>query len=144
MELEAALSEAEGALDQEEKKVLRCQLELTKVRQEIVRRMAEKDEEFLSSNKNITKGIENISFGTVDEIEDQYILRRLHCAQNLSAFQNLVSEPSKPKPVTVSLPPKLRGGARPKKEKLPKFALTDDIELQKLITLFQRTPSMRW
>merc|ERR1719327_1198157 len=33
--LEAALSEAEGALEQEENKVLRAQLELTQVRQEI-------------------------------------------------------------------------------------------------------------
>merc|ERR1712038_1996335 len=60
MTLEAALSEAEGALEQEENKVLRCQLELTQVRQEIERRMAEKDEEFLSTKKNMTKGIENM------------------------------------------------------------------------------------
>ena len=60
MELESALSEAEGALEQEENKVLRCQLELTQVRQEIERRMAEKDEEFLSTKKNMTKGIENM------------------------------------------------------------------------------------
>merc|ERR1712152_134387 len=46
MELEAALSEAEGALEQEENKVLRSQLELTQLKQEIDRRMSEKDEEF--------------------------------------------------------------------------------------------------
>merc|ERR1719447_1545482 len=46
MELEAALAEAEGALEQEENKVLRTQLELTQVKQEIDRRLAEKDEEF--------------------------------------------------------------------------------------------------
>merc|ERR1712203_897570 len=40
--------------------VLRCQLELTQVRQEIDRRMAEKDEEFLSTKKNMTKAIENM------------------------------------------------------------------------------------
>merc|ERR1712134_238547 len=51
MELEAALSEAEGALEQVENKVLRAQLELTQVRQEIERRMAEKDEEFDSTRK---------------------------------------------------------------------------------------------
>merc|ERR1712029_1114465 len=60
MELESALSEAEGALEQEENKVLRCQLELTQVRQEIDRRMAEKDEEFMCTKKNMTKGIENM------------------------------------------------------------------------------------
>merc|ERR1712012_998419 len=60
MELESALSEAEGALEQEENKVLRCQLKLTQVRQEIDRRMAEKDEEFMCTKKNVTKGIENM------------------------------------------------------------------------------------
>jgi chromosome segregation ATPase len=60
MELEAALSEAEGALEQEENKVLRVQLELTQVRQEIERRLAEKDEEFESTKKNMSKAIENM------------------------------------------------------------------------------------
>merc|ERR1719208_497634 len=60
MELQAALSEAEGALEQEENKVLRCQLELTQVRQDIERRIAEKDEEFMCTKKNMTKGIENM------------------------------------------------------------------------------------
>jgi myosin heavy subunit len=60
MELEAALSEAEGALEQEENKVLRAQLELTQVRQEIERRLAEKDEEFDSTKKNMSKAIENM------------------------------------------------------------------------------------
>merc|ERR1712110_720936 len=46
VELQAALEEAEGALEQEENKVLRAQLELTQVRQEIERRLAEKEEEF--------------------------------------------------------------------------------------------------
>merc|ERR1711920_26925 len=52
MELQAALEEAEGSLEQEENKVLRAALELTQVRQEIERRIAEKDEEFLSTKKN--------------------------------------------------------------------------------------------
>merc|ERR1711888_423514 len=46
-ELQAALEEAEGALEQEENKVLRSQLELSQVRQEIDRRIAEKEEEFI-------------------------------------------------------------------------------------------------
>ena len=45
-ELQAALEEAEGALEQEENKVLRAQLELGQVRQEIDKRVAEKEEEF--------------------------------------------------------------------------------------------------
>merc|ERR1711988_1937754 len=52
--------EAESALEQEENKVLRCQLELTQVRQEIDRRIAEKDEEFGVTKKNMNKGIENM------------------------------------------------------------------------------------
>merc|ERR1719427_2572839 len=60
MELEAALSEAEGALEQEENKVLRAQLELTQVKQEIERRLAEKDEEFASTKKNFGKAIEGM------------------------------------------------------------------------------------
>merc|ERR1712113_1330291 len=47
-------------LEQEENKVLRSQLELTQVRQEIERRIAEKDEEFLSTKKNFTKGIDGM------------------------------------------------------------------------------------
>merc|ERR1719362_351804 len=60
MELQAALEEAEGALEQEENKVLRAQVELTQVRQEIEHRIAEKDEQFLGIKKNMTKGIESM------------------------------------------------------------------------------------
>ena len=45
-ELQAALEEAEGALEAEENKVLRAQLELGQVKQEIDRRIGEKEEEF--------------------------------------------------------------------------------------------------
>merc|ERR1712088_165900 len=55
-----ALEEAEGALEQEENKVLRAQLELTQVRQEIERRIAEKEDEFLSTKKNFQKGVEGM------------------------------------------------------------------------------------
>merc|ERR1711992_109186 len=60
MELEAALSEAEGALEQEENKVLRASLELTQVRQEIERRIAQKDEEFAATKKNFAKAIDGM------------------------------------------------------------------------------------
>merc|ERR1712180_479542 len=60
MELEAALSEAEGALEQEENKVLRCQLELNAVRQEIERRLAEKEEEFLLVKKAQSKSLDSM------------------------------------------------------------------------------------
>jgi len=60
LELEAALSEAEGALEQEENKVLRAQLELTQVKQEIERRLAQKDEEFASTKKNFLKALDGM------------------------------------------------------------------------------------
>ena len=48
-ELQAALEEAEAALEQEENKVLRTQLELGQIRQEIDRKLQEKEEEFENS-----------------------------------------------------------------------------------------------
>merc|ERR1711973_1002319 len=60
LELQAALEEAEGALEQEENKVLRASLELTQVRQEIDRRVAEKTEEFNNTKKNFAKAIDGM------------------------------------------------------------------------------------
>ena len=58
LELEAALSEAEGALEQEENKVLRASLELTQVKQEIERRISQKEDEFNTTKKNFLKAME--------------------------------------------------------------------------------------
>merc|ERR1711892_461196 len=60
-ELQAALEEAEGTLEQEENKVLRAQLELGQVRQEIDRRVAEKEEEFNNSRKNHTHAMDSLA-----------------------------------------------------------------------------------
>merc|ERR1711937_652193 len=59
-ELQAALEEAEGALEQEENKVLRSQLELSQVRQEIDRRVAEKEEEFSNTRKNHARAMDSV------------------------------------------------------------------------------------
>merc|ERR1712058_175824 len=59
-ELQGALEEAEGALEQEENKVLRAQLELAQVRQEIDRRVAEKEEEFNNTRKNHQRAMESL------------------------------------------------------------------------------------
>merc|ERR1712002_129991 len=67
LELEAALSEAEGALEQEENKVLRASLELTQVKQEIERRIAQKEEEFATTKKNFGKALEGIQVALADE-----------------------------------------------------------------------------
>merc|ERR1719347_224926 len=60
MELQSALEEAEATLEQEENKVLRCQLELNAVRQEIERRLAEKEEEFLLIKKAQSKALDSM------------------------------------------------------------------------------------
>merc|ERR1711874_242649 len=59
-ELAAALEEAEAALEQEENKFLRSQLELSQVRQDIDRRVAEKDEEFDNTRKTHTRAVESM------------------------------------------------------------------------------------
>merc|ERR1719507_1809282 len=60
MELESALEEAEATLEQEENKVLRSSLELTQVRQEIERRLNQKDDEFNATKKNFAKAIDGM------------------------------------------------------------------------------------
>ena len=73
-----------------------------------------------------------ISFGTLDEIDDESILRKLH-GPELTSLVLKSSETSRPKPVAESRRPKLRGGAK----LMPMFAKTEDLELQKLITLMR-------
>merc|ERR1719244_2369010 len=59
-ELQSALEEAEGALEQEENKVLRASLELGQVRQEIDRRIAEKEEELENTRKNHARAMDSM------------------------------------------------------------------------------------
>merc|ERR1711963_1268821 len=59
-ELQGALEEAEGSLEAEENKVLRAQLELGQVRQEIDRKIAEKEEEFNNTRKNHARAMESM------------------------------------------------------------------------------------
>merc|ERR1719461_311519 len=58
--LEAEKMELQAALEQEENKVLRCQMELTQVKTEIERRIAEKDEEFAMVRKNQAKALDSM------------------------------------------------------------------------------------
>merc|ERR1719300_2282107 len=59
-ELQSALEEAEGALESEENKVLRAQLELSQLKQEIDRKIAEKEEEFENTRKNHARAMDSI------------------------------------------------------------------------------------
>merc|ERR1711976_946671 len=58
--LEAEKMELQSALEQEENKVLRCQMELNQVKTEIERRIAEKDEEFAMVRKNQTRALDSM------------------------------------------------------------------------------------
>jgi len=60
-ELQGALEEAESALEQEENKVLRAQLELSQTKQEIDRRVSEKEEEFENTRKNHARAIDSLN-----------------------------------------------------------------------------------
>merc|ERR1712131_374547 len=59
-ELQQGLEEAEAALKQEENKVLRAQLELGQVRQEIDRKIQEKEEEFDNTRKNHQRAMDSL------------------------------------------------------------------------------------
>merc|ERR1712088_395738 len=67
LELQAALEEAEGTLEQEENKVLRSQLELTQVKQEIERRIKEKSDELDALRKTYQKSIESMQASLENE-----------------------------------------------------------------------------
>merc|ERR1712045_909556 len=58
--LEQEKEELQGALEVEENRVLRSQLELANVRQEIDRRVAEKEEEFNNTRKNHARAMESL------------------------------------------------------------------------------------
>merc|ERR1712025_391510 len=59
-ELQGALEEAEATLEMEENRVLRAQLELANVKQEIDRRVAEKEDEFNNTRKNHARAMDSI------------------------------------------------------------------------------------
>merc|ERR1719291_1180755 len=71
LELQSALEEAEATLEQEENKVLRCQLELNAVRQEIDRRIAEKEEEFILVKKAQSKALDSMQVALETETKSK-------------------------------------------------------------------------
>merc|ERR1711881_636874 len=71
MGLQSALEEAEATLEQEENKVLRCQLELNAVRQEIERRLAEKEEEFILVKKAQSKALDSMQVALETETKSK-------------------------------------------------------------------------
>merc|ERR1712240_731543 len=67
LELQAALEEAESALEMEENKVLRSQLELSQVKQEIERRIKEKSDELDVLRKTFQRSIESMQTSLENE-----------------------------------------------------------------------------
>merc|ERR1712141_179360 len=59
-ELQAALEEAKSALESVENKVLRAQLELGQVKQDVDRKIAEKEEEFNNTRKNHSRAMDSM------------------------------------------------------------------------------------
>ncbi|NWW58607.1 MYH7 protein, partial [Ifrita kowaldi] len=59
-DIQAALEEAEGALEHEESKTLRIQLELNQIKAEMDRKLAEKDEEFENLRRNHQRAMESM------------------------------------------------------------------------------------
>merc|ERR1712114_13428 len=91
LELQSALEEAEATLEQEENKVLRCQLELSQVRAEIDRRLAEKDEEFLLVKKNQAKVLDSMQSALEAESKGK-AEAKVSADRKAAAMQNALEE----------------------------------------------------
>uniref|UniRef100_A0A670YR80 Myosin heavy chain 7B n=1 Tax=Pseudonaja textilis TaxID=8673 RepID=A0A670YR80_PSETE len=59
-DIQAALEEAEGALEHEESKTLRIQLELSQIKADVDRKLAEKDEEFENLRRNHQRAMDSM------------------------------------------------------------------------------------
>ncbi|XP_062930311.1 myosin-4-like [Mobula hypostoma] len=70
-DLQAALEEAEASLENSESKTLRIQLELTQVKSEIDRRIAEKDEEIEQIKRNYHRAVETMQAALDAEIRSK-------------------------------------------------------------------------
>ena len=67
-DLQAALEEAEGAIEAEESKVLRLQVELAQIKQDIDRRIREKEEENDNQRRNSQRAMESMQTTLDSEI----------------------------------------------------------------------------
>merc|ERR1719339_293698 len=84
--LELEKEELEGALEQEENKVLRAQLELAQTKQEIDRKIAEKEDEFDNCRKNHARAMESMQASL--EFEQNAKSESLRNKKNLEAEIN--------------------------------------------------------
>jgi chromosome segregation ATPase len=86
-EIQLALEEAESALEQEEAKVLRAQMELSSVRQEIDRRIHEKEEEFEVTRRNHARAIESMQASLEAETRAKAEALKQVCLNESSPFR---------------------------------------------------------
>ncbi|XP_069033862.1 myosin-7B-like [Embiotoca jacksoni] len=70
-DIRAALEEAEGTLEHEETKTLRCQTELQQIRTEIERKISEKDEEIDNLRRNHQRSLETTQTSLEAEIRSR-------------------------------------------------------------------------
>ncbi|XP_070694396.1 myosin heavy chain, fast skeletal muscle-like [Pempheris klunzingeri] len=70
-EIQSALEEAEATLEHEESKIIRVQLELTQVKNEIDRKLAEKDEEIEQIKRNSQRVIETMQTNLDAEVRSR-------------------------------------------------------------------------
>ncbi|KAM9855622.1 myosin-7-like [Aulostomus maculatus] len=70
-DIKAALEEAEGTLEHEESKILRCQMELQQMRMEIDRKIAEKDEEIDNLRRSHQRSQESMQASLEAEVRSR-------------------------------------------------------------------------
>ena len=75
-DVQAALEEAESAVENEESKVLRLQVELVQIKQDIDRQIREKEEEFDNARRNAQRAIESMQVTLDNEIRTRSELVR--------------------------------------------------------------------
>merc|ERR1712176_1126702 len=73
----------------EENKVLRASLELTQVRQEIERRLAQKDEEFAATKKNFMKALDGMQKELETDVVDLGVALEHANAANSESQRNI-------------------------------------------------------
>ena len=81
------MEDAEAALEQEEAKVLRAQMELSTVRQEIDRRIHEKEEEFENTRRNHQRALESMQASLEAEARSKAeTLKQVRCLSSFNDF----------------------------------------------------------
>lgn len=76
-EIKRALGEAEAALEVEENKVFRAQVEVTQIREEIEKRIQDKEEEFENSRRNHQRALESMQATLEAEIKGKTEMLRI-------------------------------------------------------------------